>query len=93
LELHDAADRASTGPYRGTAPTLYRASAISKEKSTRRHERSIDTAVALSDVNAQRALVSGLKVDSRSRRTERGLAMLERKLPDLSPTIEWVRAA
>jgi hypothetical protein len=91
--LYDAADRASTGHYRAVSPPLYRARSISKEKPRRRHERAIDTAAALNDLNSQRALIAGLRYDTRPRRVERGLTMLERAHPDLTPTIHWVRAA
>lgn len=88
--LHDAADRLSSGPYRGAAPFLYHSASVSKEKPRVRCERSIDTACALTDVNTARGLVAGLKFDSNSRRIAEGLRALASCRPDLAPTAAWV---
>jgi hypothetical protein len=89
--LHAAADQLATTRFRALSPGLYRAAAISRERPSVRHERSIDTAAALADLNAQRGLISGVRVDTPSKSIASALTALVRRHPDLGPTTTWVR--
>ena len=90
-QLHEAAERISTGRFRAAAPFLYHASSVSKEKPRVRCERAIDTAGALRDVLSSRGLIAGLRYDSRSRVVDDGLRALARARTELAPTVAWVR--
>jgi hypothetical protein len=91
-DLHRAAERISAGDFRAAAPFLYLAASVSQEKPRVRHQRAIDTAAALRELSGARALVAGLRYDSRPRVVDDGLLMLARNRPELAPTIAWVGA-
>jgi hypothetical protein len=89
--LHEAADRLATTPLRALSPGLYRAGAISHERPTKRHERSLETAALITDLNAQRGLLSGLRVDTPAKTVSSALSALVRHHRDLEPTAAWIR--
>jgi hypothetical protein len=89
--LHDAADRLATTPLRVLGPGLYRAGAISHERPRERHERSLETAALVTDLNAQRGLLSGLRVDTPAKTVSSALSALVRHHRDLEPTASWIR--
>jgi hypothetical protein len=91
-QLHDSAERISTGPFRAAAPFLYHASSVSHEKPTKRCHRSIETASAVRDLLSARGLIAGLKFDTRPRSVDKGLSALAACRPDLMPTVAWIRA-
>lgn len=90
--LYEAGERSSTGDFRAVTPALYFACSISNEKPRYRQTRSIDAAAALRDLNCQRGLLAGLRYDTRPRLVDAGLRALGDAVPDLRPTVEWVRA-
>ncbi len=89
--LHDAADRLVVTPMRTLSPGLYRAGAVSKERSGIRHDRSLDACATVSDLNAQRGLISGLRVDTPAKSIASALTAVVRRNPDLEPTVAWIR--
>lgn len=91
-KLYDAAERISTGPHRATAPFLYYGASISSEKPKVRQERSIDTASAVHDLPSVRALIAGLRYDTRPKVVDSGLRALAKCREELLPTVAWVEA-
>lgn len=92
LRLFDAGERSATGQHRAVAPALYYASSVSREKPRHRQQRCIEAAVTLRDLNSQRALLAGLRHDTRSKVVDAGLGALGRAVGDLRPTVEWIIA-